>query len=46
MTAYHRVISAIGLNCMAAAAIPQIRRDHNGLPIISLTWGNTKSMSH
>jgi predicted nucleotide-binding protein (sugar kinase/HSP70/actin superfamily) len=43
------VISAIGLNCMAGtaatAAISQIRRDHGGLPIISLSYGGTQGLS-
>lgn len=43
------VISAIGLNCMAgtaaATAISQIRRDHGGLPIISLSYGGTEGLS-
>ena len=37
------VISAMGLHCMAGtaaeASIPEIRRDHGNLPIISVTYG-------
>lgn len=44
------VISAIGLNCMAgtaaAAAIPHIRRDHGGFPILSLSYGSAEGLSH
>ncbi len=43
------VISAIGLNCMAgtaaASAIGKIREDHNGIPIISLTYGSAEDLS-
>jgi predicted CoA-substrate-specific enzyme activase len=42
----HGVISAIGLGCMvgvtAAAAIPSIRRDYNGIPMVSIAYGGTE----
>ena len=40
------VISAIGLGCMvgvtASAAIPEIRDDHDGLPIVSIPYGGVE----
>ncbi len=40
------VISAIGLGCMVgvtvSASIPAVRRDHGGLPIVSIAYGGTE----
>ncbi|MFH1531020.1 MAG: acyl-CoA dehydratase activase [Pseudomonadota bacterium] len=40
------VISAVGLGCMVGvtvtAAIPAIRRDHGGLPIVSIAYGGSE----
>jgi predicted CoA-substrate-specific enzyme activase len=39
----HGVVSAVGLGCMvgtaAASAIPAIRRDYDGIPIASISYG-------